>query len=153
MVDITNVQTDVSKSLNKILADIHILIVKLHNYHWNVSGMQFHAIHNATEAYYDHFFGQYDEVAERVLQIGAKPVSTVKGYLELATISEDEGTKFDAVYVLENIVADFGALRGSCVDALELADSDGDTGTQDLLTGLISWLEKEIWILKSSLGQ
>ncbi len=144
-------ETEVSKSLNQILADIHILIVKLHNYHWNVSGMQFHAIHNATEAYYDYFFEQYDEVAERVLQIGAKPVSTVKGYLELATISEDEGTKFDATYVLENILADFNALLGSCKKVNDLAE--GDTGTQDLLNGLVAWLEKEIWILKSSLGQ
>ena len=146
-------ETAVSKSLNVILSDIHILVVKLHNYHWNVSGMQFHAIHNATEAYYDYFFEQYDEVAERVLQIGAKPVSTVKGYLELATISEDEGTKFEAAYVLENIVADFAALRGSCKSAFELAEEDSDTGTQDLLGALIGWLEKEIWILKSSLGQ
>lgn len=144
-------ETEVSKSLNMILADIHILVVKLHNYHWNVSGMQFHAIHNATEAYYDHFFGLYDEVAERILQIDSKPVSTVKGYLELATISEEEGTKFEAVYVLEKIVADFAALCDSCKSALEVAE--GDVGTEDLLTGMITWLEKEIWILKSSLGQ
>lgn len=142
-----------SNSLNKILADVHVLNVKLHNYHWNVSGMQFHAIHNATEAYYDYFFAQYDDIAERILQIGDKPVSTVKGYLALATISEDEGTSFDAVYVLENILADFTALLASCKGAFALAEEGSDTGTQDLTSGMVAWLEKEIWILKSSLGK
>lgn len=146
-------ETKVTKSLNTILADMHILNVKLHAYHWNVSGMQFHAIHEATESYYNFFFAQFDEVAERILQLGSKPASTAKAYLELATIQEDEGTKFEAIYVLENVVADFALLLGKIKDTLALAEEANDTGTQDLLSGLITWLEKEIWILKSTLGK
>jgi len=145
-------QKEITNSLNILLADIHILVAKLHNYHWNVSGMQFHAIHTATEAYYDHFFGQFDDVAERVLQLGAKPVSTVKGYLELATLKEDEGTRFEAKYVLEQVLADFTHLLKEARECNELAEEDGDVGTVDLLGGLISWLEKEIWILKASVA-
>ncbi|MGE9290002.1 MAG: Dps family protein [Puniceicoccales bacterium] len=145
-------ETQVTKALNAILADMHVLNVKLHNYHWNVSGMQFHAIHEATEGYYNYFFGQFDDVAERILQLESKPVSTVKGYLELAEIEEDEGTRFDATYVLSHVLADFETLLKKVKEANAAAESENDLGTQDLLGGLISWFEKEIWLLKSTLG-
>ena len=41
--------------LNTVLADEHVLYTKLRNYHWNVTGPQFHALH-------EFFFWQYDEV-------------------------------------------------------------------------------------------
>jgi starvation-inducible DNA-binding protein len=145
--------TKITQALNEILADMHILNVKLHNFHWNVSGMQFHAIHSATEAYYDHFFAQFDDVAERILQLGSKPVSTTKGYLELATIEEENGTHFEAAYVLQSIASDFAAMLEKVKAANALAEGDGDVGTQDLLSGLIAWFEKEIWIIKSTLGK
>lgn len=145
-------ETKVTTSLNTILADIHILNVKLHAYHWNISGIQFHAIHEATEGYYNYFFAQFDEVAERILQLESKPASTTKAYLELATIEEDEGTQFDASYVLNSIVSDFTLLLGKIKEALALAEEANDPGTQDLLGGQIAWLEKEIWILKSTIG-
>jgi starvation-inducible DNA-binding protein len=139
-------------ALNTMLADMHVLVTKLHNYHWNVSGMQFHAIHNATESYYDYFFGQFDDVAERILQLGEKPLATVKGYLAAATLEEDEGSSFEPAYVLEKISADFTALLGQAKAANGLAEEAGDVATLDLLGGLIAWLEKELWIIRSSLG-
>ncbi len=146
-------ETDITKSLNKMLADLHVLNVKLHNYHWNVSGMQFPMVHKTTESYYNFLFEQFDDIAERVLQLGSKPIATVKAYLERSTIKEDEGTKFEAVYVFESIVSDFSELLAEAKKALGCAENAGDTGTQDLLSGLIAWLEKELWLLKSTLGQ
>jgi starvation-inducible DNA-binding protein len=140
-------------SLNTMLADIHVLVAKLHNYHWNVSGMQFHAIHNATESYYDYFFGQFDDVAERILQLGEKPLSTVKAYLEAATLTEDEGSSFEPAYVLKQVSADFTTLLNQTKAANSLAEAAGDVATLDLLGGQIAWLEKELWIIRSTLGQ
>lgn len=145
--------TEVTHSLNAILANMHVLNAKLHNFHWNVFGMQFHSIHKTTEAYYDYFFKQFDDVAERILQLGAKPAATVKCYLELATIKEDEGSRFEPAFVLENVVADFTILRDQAKAVVVLAEKDGDLGTLDLLGGLIAWLEKEIWLTKSALGK
>ena len=62
--------------LNKNLANMQVLYVKLHNYHWNVKGINFKPIHEMTEAYYNYFAEQYDEVAERIVQLGGKPLVT-----------------------------------------------------------------------------
>ena len=50
--------------LQKYLANLGVLNVKLHNIHWNVVGNQFMRIHNFTEEIYDEFFKDFDEVAE-----------------------------------------------------------------------------------------
>jgi starvation-inducible DNA-binding protein len=145
--------TKLVPALNTLLADIHVLVTKLHNYHWNVTGMQFYSIHNATEGYYDYFFGQFDDVAERILQLGEKPLATVKAYLAAATLEEDEGSSFEPAYVLEKVSADFTALLAQAKAANSLAEDAGDIATLDLLGGLIAWLEKELWIIRSSLGK
>ena len=35
----------VIKQLKQIQADAHALYIKVHNYHWNVKGMDFHPVH------------------------------------------------------------------------------------------------------------
>jgi starvation-inducible DNA-binding protein len=138
--------------LNGILADIHVLIVKLHNFHWNIAGMEFHGIHSATEAYYKHFFAEFDEVAERILQLGDKPYSTVKGLLKGASLKDDTQTSFTAAYVLEAIIADFTQLLAAAKSANKSAEKDEDIATQGLMGGMIAFLEKELWILKATLN-
>ncbi len=146
-------ENQLTKALNEILADMHILIGKLHNYHWNVSGMQFHAIHSMTEAFYDYFFAQFDDVAERILQLEAKPISTVKGYLEATTLTEDTQECFSAETVLEQVSADFITLVDKLKQANALADEANDLGTQDMIGGQIAWLEKQLWLIRSTLGK
>lgn len=137
--------------LNELLCNLHVLNVKLHNFHWNVQGMEFMMIHKATEAYYDYCFAQFDEVAERILQLEGKPVATTKGYIEKATIQEDAATEFSAKTVLSAVLVDFGTLHSQSKAAVASAEEQGDSGTVDMLGEIIDWLEKEIWILKSSL--
>ncbi len=76
------------QKLNQNLADLHILYVKLHNYHWNIQGPQFVTIHKTTEEFYERVAELYDEIAERILQLGDKPLATVKGYIENAQLKE-----------------------------------------------------------------
>lgn len=98
--------------LNQNLADVQVLYVKLHNYHWNIQGMQFFSIHNVTEEYYNFFAEQYDEIAERILQIKGKPLTTMKSYLEKTGISEEDKKEFSASDVLKGVTADFEYLLG-----------------------------------------
>lgn len=146
-------ETQLTKSLNEILADMHILIGKLHNYHWNVTGMQFHAIHSMTEAYYDYFFAQFDDVAERILQLEAKPIATVKGYLEASRLQEETHECFTAEHVLNSVCADFIALAAKLKSANTLAEEAADLGTQDMIGGQVAWLEKQVWLIRSTLGK
>lgn len=138
--------------LNKNLANLQTLYVKLHNYHWNVKGMMFKPVHEMTEAYYDYFAKQYDEIAERIIQLGGKPFAAMKDYLNNASVKEETKNDFDGKFVLSAIIPDFESLRKEYLEISRIAAETGDTPTSALADDNIAWLEKEIWMLKASLG-
>lgn len=136
--------------LNKNLADVEVLYVKLHNYHWNVKGHFFHGIHTMTEGYYEHLASQYDEIAERILQIGGKPLTTMKSYLDVAGIEEETKQEFNADDVLNGVIADFEYLHKELTETSKVAEELRDLATQALADENIAWLEKALWMLKAS---
>ena len=76
------------EKLNLYLTNLNVLYRKVQNYHWNVTGTGFFAIHSKLEEYYDGINEQIDNVAERILAIGGRPLGTLKDYLEVTTIKE-----------------------------------------------------------------
>lgn len=138
------------KQLNQNLADVQVLYVKLHNYHWNVKGLNFFGIHNVTEEYYDYFAKQYDDIAERILQLGEKPLTTMKAYLSIAKIKEENKTEFTALEVIKNTLKDFTYLAKEFKKTSKLSENEADLTTQALADGNVAWLEKAIWMLNAS---
>ena len=136
--------------LNQNLADVQVLYVKLHNYHWNISGPHFFGIHNVTEGYYDYLAKQYDDIAERILQIDGKPLTTMKNYLKVAKIKEEEKSDFNAPEVLKNVIKDFTYLQKEFKKTSKLSDQNGDLTSQALADENVAWLEKALWMLKAS---
>ncbi len=138
--------------LNKNLSNIQVLYVKLHNFHWNVKGISFKPVHEMTEAYYEHFAKQYDDVAERILQLGGKPFSTMKEYLANAAIQEVEEKDFVGQEVLSSVLSDFELLNAQFKEISKAAAELNDAPTVALADENVAWLEKQIWMLKSTLA-
>jgi len=138
--------------LNNNLANLQILYVKLHNYHWNVKGMNFKSIHEMTEAYYDYFAEQYDEVAERIVQLGGKPLATLNDYLKNASLKEESKKTFEIKYVLNSVLSDFEQLNKDFKEISKVAGESGDVPTANIADDNIAWLEKQIWMIKASLA-
>ena len=91
--------------LNKYLSNLAVLLIKLHNLHWNVVGQQFMSIHNFTESQYDTYFVYYDDVAEALKMQGQRPLVKMKDYLAVASIQEAEDKDFSPCEVLSIIKA------------------------------------------------
>ena len=60
-------QFEVVHCLNNVLANEYALFTKTLNYHWNITGPRFHALHVSLEGHYKELLMVMDEVAERVL--------------------------------------------------------------------------------------
>lgn len=136
--------------LNINLADVQVLYVKLHNYHWNVKGPHFFGIHNVTEEYYNHLTEQYDEIAERILQIDGKPLTTMKDYLKLSKIKEDGKSVFSASEVIKSVSKDFSYMTKEFKKTSKISEELGDLASQALADENVAWLEKALWMLKAS---
>jgi starvation-inducible DNA-binding protein len=138
--------------LNKNLANLQVLYVKLHNYHWNVKGMNFKPIHEITEKYYDYFAEQYDELAERIVQLGGKPFATLQDYLTNASLKEEIKKTFEAKYVLRSLLSDFEQLNKDFKEISKAASDAGDVPTANIADDNVVWLEKQIWMIKASIA-
>jgi starvation-inducible DNA-binding protein len=138
------------EQLNQNVADLHLVYIKLHNYHWNVKGPQFFQLHKLTEGFYEHIAELFDEVAERILQLGEQPLSTVRDYLQQAKIKEPNSAVSNPEHVISGIVDDFGYLLEQYKSILKVAEQQDDVGTANLVSEPIDWLEKSLWMLKAS---
>ncbi len=107
-------------------------------------------MHELTESYYDYVAEQFDAVAERILQMGEKPLTTLKEYLENATLKEEPGKDFEPSYIVEQLLNDFCTLKNDYNEISELANQAGDTTTAALADDNVAWLEKAIWMLKAT---
>lgn len=139
-------------ALNVQLSNWVVVYVKLHHFHWYVTGPHFPVLHAKFEELYNFSALKFDEVAERILTIGGQPVSTMKEMLELATIKEvnKQQTEND---MLAAVIKDFEALVAGLKEVVKLSEEEAeDDATADLLIGQIEELQKHIWMLKATLG-
>ena len=137
------------EKLNVILANANVLFTKLHNYHWNVKGPAFFQLHAKTEEYYTQFATMYDDVAERILQLNGTPLVTLKAILSTATVKEEERTEFSVEHIMHSIIHDFEVMQ-KLFKAIS-ADEKTDDITRAYCDEQIGFLEKELWMLRSSL--
>ncbi|MFE3976818.1 MULTISPECIES: DNA starvation/stationary phase protection protein [unclassified Peribacillus] len=136
--------------VNKEIANFSVLYTKIHNYHWFVNGPHFFELHQKLEELYIEVTANYDELAERLLAIGEKPVATLKEYLELTTIEEATGNE-NTEDMVQSVISDFEKLSGEFLEIIEVAEEE-DPVTADMLTGMKKSLNKHAWMLRAYLG-
>jgi len=144
-------QTQIVDMLNKQVANWSVLFVKLHNFHWFVKGPTFFTLHLKFEELYNEAALHIDELAERVLSIGGKPLATMKEYLAASSIREAE-SGLSAEQMVSETAEDFRRLIGEVEKGMELAEAAGDEATSDMLLAIRSSLEKHVWMLDSFNG-
>ncbi len=140
----------VTSGLKALLADSYTLYLKTQNYHWNVTGPQFSALHALFMAQYSELALAIDEIAERIRALGEKAPGSYREFSQLATIKEATG-KENTPQMVKTLRDDHKTLIQSLYSLLEKAQKKGDEGTCDLLTTRIPAHEKQAWMLDSSL--
>ncbi|WP_316571631.1 Dps family protein [Neobacillus sp. YIM B06451] len=143
---------ELTNIVNKQVANWSVLFTKLHNYHWYVTGPEFFTLHAKFEELYNEAAVHIDELAERLLALGEKPVATMKDSLELSSVNEAEGGE-SAKEMVRSIADDFTTLIGELKEGMDLASETGDETTGDMLLAIHASLEKHVWMLNSFLGK
>lgn len=133
--------------LKQLQADAQALYVKLHNYHWNIKGMDFFPIHNSTEEIYNNMSTLYDDTAERILQLGGKPYLTLSEIVSATKIKEETKDTFKSKEIIEAIISEYTYLLESFKSLSEAAGTEGDKTTEAFADENVASLEKELWML------
>lgn len=134
------------EGLQRLLANLQLYYTNLRGYHWNVTGVEFFGAHEKYEEYYDDTADKVDEVAERILMLGATPAHKFSDYLKVADIKES-GVVTSAKKIAVELLDQLKVLLEVEREVLELAGDNDDEGTIDLMTGFITEQEKTVWML------
>lgn len=93
-----------------------------------------------------------DEVAERLLAIGGRPVATMTEQLRLSPIEEAQG-QLSAERMVESVVTDLRTMVEVIRQGIHEAGEAEDNATEDMLIGFTAALDKEVWMLNAFLGK
>lgn len=138
------------EKLNDLLANYQVYYQNLRNFHWNVSGPNFFELHAKFEELYNAANLAVDETAERILTLGARPLSSYQEYIETATIKEAKEI-FEPTKMVETVKSNLNTLLQLERETLEAAESSNDEGTASLMSDYITAKEKVVWMLSAYL--
>ncbi|MFN7173594.1 MAG: Dps family protein [Thermaurantiacus tibetensis] len=142
----------ITEGLARVLADTYTLYLKTHNYHWNVTGPQFHALHAMFMDQYNEMWMAVDTIAERIRALGAFAPGSYSAFSRLATVSEPEGVP-PAEEMVAELAADHATVVRTAREVLAIAEAAGDQPTADLLTERMQIHEKTAWMLRAMLAR
>jgi starvation-inducible DNA-binding protein len=143
---------EIATLLNIVLADEYLLYTKTRNAHWNIQGKNFNELHKFFESQYDSLDTAIDDIAERVRALGHFALGSLKDFLKVARLSEQNEDFTDQDHIMQTLLDDHEAIiRSLRKDITIVADDNKDLGTADFLTGLMEQHEKMAWMLRSYL--
>jgi len=141
----------VVKNLSVLLADTYLLMLKTQNYHWNVTGPHFGALHTLFQGQYEELFAAADELAERLRALGEKAPGSLADFSRLSKVKEETGHPA-ANDMIQNLADDHETLAADADAVLKAATEVGDDATGDLAIERIQAHQKAAWMLKAHLS-
>ncbi|WP_242927834.1 Dps family protein [Pontibacter vulgaris] len=141
----------VAEKLNELLANYHIYYQNLRGFHWNIKGVHFFQLHAKFEELYNSALAKIDAIAERILTIGQKPLSSFSDYMRVSSIQEANGLSGDKETVSATH-ANLTTIISLEREILSMAAETGDEGTVGLISEDINENEKTLWMLNAFLS-
>src|SRR5690606_7651593 len=143
---------EIAEKLNVLLANYSLFYQNTRGVHWNIKGDQFFTLHPKFEELYNDLVLKIDEIAERILTLGATPNHNYSDYLTVSSIPESKEVS-DATKAVENSLSSFKIVIELQRELLDISEEIGDEGTNSQMTDYIPQQEKEVWMYKSYLGK
>jgi starvation-inducible DNA-binding protein len=141
-----NKVNNVVKGLAQLLADFQVYYTNLRGLHWNIKGRGFFVMHAKYEEMYDDAAEKVDEIAERLLQLGAVPESKFSEYLKVANVKE-AGLVECGREAIDNVLGTLRQLISQEREVLKAASEANDEVTVALMSDYLKGQEKLVWML------
>ncbi|WP_179018728.1 Dps family protein [Winogradskyella forsetii] len=138
--------------LNQLLANFQLYYQNLRGIHWNIKGRGFFDLHVKFEELYTDANLKVDEIAERILTLGATPLHTFEDYTKAAKVPVGKNISKDEKAV-QLIVESLSELLKIERGILETSDKANDEGTNAMMSDFITEQEKTVWMMKAWLGE
>ena len=141
----------IADALGRVLADTFILYTKTHSFHWNVTGPNFFSLHNLFKELYEDLIEGGDTIAERIRALGYWAPSSFSEFASLSAIKEETHHIYDASDMLRQLVLDNELAVRRLKEVFDIAESNHDAVTADMITQRMNVHSKAAWMLRSHL--
>ncbi|MBA6329021.1 DNA starvation/stationary phase protection protein [Colwellia sp. MB02u-6] len=142
-------RTEISDGLKQLLADSYTLYLQTHNFHWNVTGLQFRELHLMFEEHYTELAIAVDDIAERIRTLDVPAPATYKEFAKLSSVKEVDGVPSSAEMV-ELLTKGHEQVIKTCRKVLKIAQSADDESTASLVSDRMRLHEKTAWMLRAT---
>lgn len=145
-------KTNYQQQLNELLASYQMHYQNLRSLHWNIRGVNFFELHAKYEELYIRTQDIVDEVAERILSIGGRPLSQFSQYFKTSKVEEITSI-VDGSEGVDYILSAQNQLLALEKELLVTSGNRDDEGTNSLISDLIGEKEKTNWMFKAWLNK
>ncbi|REG84344.1 Dps family protein [Marinomonas pollencensis] len=142
-------RSEISEGLKRLLADSYTLYLQTHNFHWNVTGLQFRELHLMFEEHYQELATAVDDIAERIRTLDVPAPGTYKEFAKLTSIEEVDGVPSSAEMVKILTKGHEQVIR-TCRDVLKIAQEADDESSASLVSDRMRIHEKTAWMLRAT---
>ena len=142
-------RAEISDGLKRLLADSYTLYLQTHNFHWNVTGMQFRELHLMFEEHYTELATAVDDIAERIRTLDVPAPGTYKEFAKLSSIKEVDGVPSSAEMV-ELLTKGHEQVIKTSRQVLKVAQEADDESTASLVSDRMRLHEKTAWMLRAT---
>ena len=143
----------VADALNQVLADEFVLYTKTLNFHWNIEGRDFHALHLFLEEQYNQLQIIIDSVAERVRKVGHFSTGSMQEFLNAASLKEHQGAASVSEEMIAELASDHDSMIRKTRTLIDDFEEYDDAGSSDFITAIMKEHEKMAWMLRASVPQ
>ena len=140
----------IAAELGPVLTDLIDLSLQGKQAHWNVTGPFFQSVHSQMDKIVDDAREWADEVAERIVAVGATASGQVDDVAKVSSLDPlPNGTLGDqqALALVAQRVESVAFRARAAMERL----GDIDLVSQDLITGIVGGLEKHLWMLRAQI--
>jgi starvation-inducible DNA-binding protein len=139
----------IAGDLAQLLADTYALYLKSQNYHWNVTGPMFRALHLMFEEHYIELRDAVDMIAERIRSLGHPAPASFGEFSRLTKIADGDGS-LDAMEMVRGLAQGHESCAATARSVAQTAEAAGDVATADLATVRVETHEKTAWMLRAT---
>ncbi|NBB97568.1 MAG: DNA starvation/stationary phase protection protein [Alphaproteobacteria bacterium] len=147
----TSAQEAICDALTQSVAETAVTTMLAQNFHWNVKGMAFAALHDMFQTIYEDHFTAQDDLAERVKALGGHAEGRLSEMLNRSKVGEHDGHA-TAEEMVSNMAKAQETLAATLAGTAAVAEEHGDMLTQDLAIARGQVHEKFAWLLRAHLG-
>jgi starvation-inducible DNA-binding protein len=140
--------------LNLLLANEYVLYSKTRTAHWNLDGSNYFELHVFLENQYNTLDDMIDDIAEQIRSLGHYALGSLKDFLSISKMSEDNHNYNNSHQIVETLLSDHETIIKIIHDEVfPVSNKFKDRDTSDFVTGLLEQHIKMVQMIRLFLSK